>query len=136
MVDDPPTHESLDVWHVAMVLILEIYRISRSLPAEERYGLVSQMRRAAVSVAVNIAEGAGRHARGDFLRFLSIARGSLREIDCLLRIVERLGFVHAADLEVARALAERVSRMLNRLRRSLLPRNPSQHAARTTQHAG
>jgi four helix bundle protein len=134
MAATAPTHESLDVWRVAMELVVEIYRLSRKLPTEERYGLVSQIRRAAISVALNIAEGSGRHARGDFLHFLSIARGSLRELECIVAIVERLGLSRSSDLETARALADRVGRMLNRLRRSLLPRSPSKHAQRSTKH--
>jgi four helix bundle protein len=118
-----------------MELVVEVYRISRKLPTDERYGLVSQIRRAAISVTLNIAEGAGGYARGDFLHFLSIARGSLRELECIIAMVERLGFLRGSDLERARKLADRVGRMLNKLRKSLLPRRLSKHEARKTKHA-
>src|SRR5688572_13996476 len=86
----PPTHESLLVWQASMDLVAAVYRLTKLLPIDERYGLSSQLRRAAVSVAVNIAEGSGRVARGDFLHFLSISRGSLREVECFLSVTERL----------------------------------------------
>ena len=75
-----------------MDLVVSCYRLTRRLPAEERYGLVSQVRRASVSVPANIAEGHARTHRGDYLRHLSIARGSTAELQTLLDLCERLGF--------------------------------------------
>jgi four helix bundle protein len=76
-----------------MELAADVYRISNAMPGEERYGLISQMRRAAVSVAANIAEGAGRDSSNDFARFLSIAGGSLSELETHLLLSEKLGFI-------------------------------------------
>jgi four helix bundle protein len=129
------THKDLIVWQVAMDLVVAVYKVCRALPRDELYGLVSQLRRAAVSVAVNIAEGSARTARGDFLHFLSIARGSLRELECLLEIVARLGFLTNAETDNARQLAARVGRLLSGLRKSLVSRSPTKHQARSTKSA-
>lgn len=96
-------HERLDAWQKAMDLMVECYRIARLLPVEERYGLASQIRRAAVSVPANIAEGCGRGGGGDRLRFMSIARGSLCELRTLLAAVERLSYVSHSELQHAQA---------------------------------
>ncbi|MEJ7746020.1 MAG: four helix bundle protein [Luteimonas sp.] len=85
-------HERLDVWQDAMSLVEAIYRLTSAFPDSERFGLVSQMRRAAVSVPSNIAEGAARRSTLEYLRFLSIARGSLAELDTQISIASRLGF--------------------------------------------
>ena len=84
------THKNLDVWARAIDLTELVYRITSALPADERFGLVSQMRRAAVSIPSNIAEGAARGSTRDFVRFLMVARGSLSELDTQLVLVERL----------------------------------------------
>jgi len=85
-------HQRLDVWRDAMELVALVYAFSAKLPAEERYGLSSQMRRAAVSVPSNIAKGAARRSPAELVRFLLIARGSLSELDTQLLLAERLGF--------------------------------------------
>ncbi|HUQ80089.1 MAG TPA: four helix bundle protein [Gemmatimonadaceae bacterium] len=77
-------HRQLVVWQKAVELSLHAYRLTHDFPREERYGLSSQLRRAAVSVACNIAEGNGRRYRREYINYLSIARGSLREVDTLL----------------------------------------------------
>lgn len=86
-------HEQLDVWQDAMELVVLVYRLSGQFPDSERYALTSQIRRAAVSVPSNIAEGAARRSRPEYLRFLSIARGSLSELSTQVQIAERLGFL-------------------------------------------
>jgi four helix bundle protein len=106
-----PLHYSLDVWKDAMRLAREIYRVSAAFPDAERFGLTTQIRRAAVGVASNIAEGAGRGSRIDYARHLRIARGSLMELDTQLWIARDLAFVH--DIESIQALAQRVVAMLN-----------------------
>lgn len=88
----PRPHHQLDVWHDAIALVEAVYRLTSSFPTDERYGLTSQLRRAAVSVSSNIAEGAARRSRKDYLHHLSIARGSLSEIETQLVIARRLNF--------------------------------------------
>ena len=117
-----PSHERLDVWQRAMELLVECYRIARLLPSEERYGLASQIRRAAVSVAANIAEGCGRSAAGDRLRFFSFSRGSLCEVRTLLAAVKMLGYVKSSDLERALDLTLGCGQLISGLRRSVRSR--------------
>ncbi|MDV0439644.1 four helix bundle protein [Xanthomonas sacchari] len=110
-------HERLDVWRDAMTLVESIYRITEHFPDSERFGLIAQMRRAAVSVPSNIAEGAARRSTAEYLRFLSMARGSLSELDTQTQLAVRLGF-SGADAPLA-ALLDRVFSRLNALIRSL-----------------
>lgn len=86
-------HEGLDVWRDAMDLVELVYRFSSGFPTDERFGLTSQLRKAAVSAPSNIAEGAARRSTAEYLRFLSISRGSLSEVDTQQQIALRLGFV-------------------------------------------
>ena len=114
-------HRRLVVWQRAMELAVEARALARRLPAIERFDLASQMRRAASSVPANIAEANGRHHRGDQVRFLSVARGSLMELDTHLEIAVRSGYVREPDLAKARALIDNVSLLLARLSRSVSP---------------
>jgi four helix bundle protein len=84
------THKDMKVWSRAMNLAESIYRLTATLPSDERYGLTSQMRRAAVSVPSNIAEGAARGSSAEFIRYLMIARGSLSELETQLILINRL----------------------------------------------
>jgi four helix bundle protein len=86
------THENLRVWQYSMELVELVYRETASYPIDERFGLIIQLRRAAVSVPSNIAEGAARGSDAEFIRFLYIARGSLSEVQTQLKIADRLGF--------------------------------------------
>ena len=101
-----------------MELVEEIYRITTVFPAHEQYGLVSQMRRAAVSIPSNIAEGAGRNGHREFARFLSIARGSLSELDTQHQIAIRLGYAKPGN-EQAELLLGRVGKLLSGLYKKL-----------------
>lgn len=92
-------HYQLRVWQDAIALVKAIYGLSHQLPKEELFGLSSQLRRAAVSVAANIAEGAARSSSKEFAHFLTIARGSLSELDTLLIICIEIGYFEAATLE-------------------------------------
>ena len=95
-------HQQLRVWQEAMDLVVAIYSMTSSFPSVERYGLASQMQRAAVSVPSNIAEGAARGSKPDFLRFLHIARGSLSELETQCQIAQRLGYMNdISALELA-----------------------------------
>lgn len=109
----------LVVWQRAIELTTEIYRVTESFPNAEMYGLTSQLRRAAVSVASNIAEGAGRGSKGEFRQFLNTARGSLCEVQTQLIIAGSLGFAGSEKLLHAESTANEVGRMLNGLIQSL-----------------
>ena len=117
------SHRDLIVWQKAVDLVEHIYRLTECFPAEERIGLVFQIKRAAVSVPANIAEGYARSSRKNYAQFLSIAKGSLMEVEALLTIAQRLGYVKAAGVVPSRALIEEISKMLTRLRERLL--NPT-----------
>ena len=86
-------HHELRVWREAIELVKEVYRVTSAFPREEAYGLTSQMRRAAVSVPSNIAEGAARISRKEFLQFLSVGRGSLSELETQVVIASELGYL-------------------------------------------
>jgi four helix bundle protein len=110
------------VWQKGIALVKEIYILTRGFPDEERYGLISQMRRAAVSVPSNIAEGQARHTTGEFVQFLSHAEGSLAELDTQIRVSKELGScvgAMATQAECVAQLADELRRMLNSLRRKL-----------------
>ena len=112
-------YQDLKVWQVAVDLAVESYRCSAQFPSHERFGLTSQVRRAAVSIPCNIAEGQGRAHRKEFLNSLSIARGEVQELETLFVIAERVEYADAGRLETPRELCDHVSRMLSQLRRSL-----------------
>lgn len=110
-------HERLEVWADSMTLVEHVYRVTSRFPDHERFGLVSQMRRSAISVPSNIAEGAARRSTSELLRFLSIARGSLAELDTQLQISRRLALHDASDDTAT--LVDRTFARLNALIRSL-----------------
>ena len=85
-------HHDLLAWQQAMALVKQVYALTASFPSDEKFGLVAQMRRAAVSIPSNIAEGAARQSNREFSQFLVIARGSLSELDTQIRIAQDLGF--------------------------------------------
>lgn len=122
-------HERLDVWRDAMSLVEMVYRVTAEFPESERLGLTMQLRRAAVSVPSNIAEGAARRSTAEYIRFLSMARGSLSEAGTQLQIAGRLGFT-SRETGVD-ALLDRTFARLNALIRSLesSPRNIREDAA-------
>jgi four helix bundle protein len=91
-------HHDLRVWQDAMALVRRVYEFSKQFPADERFGLTAQIRRCAVSIPSNIAEGAARSSRKEFAQYLMIARGSLSELDTQLRIAHDLGFADASAL--------------------------------------
>ncbi len=111
--------EDLVVWQRSMSLVLAIYEISRTFPADERFGLTSQIRRAAVSIPSNIAEGHQRHTTRDYIRFVATAEGSLAEVSTQLRIAVDLKYCERKAADPALAEMNEIRRMLNALRRSL-----------------
>ena len=102
-----------------MSLALEVYRVTETFPQTERFGLTSQLRRAAVAVPSNIAEGHGRSTRGEYKNFLSIARGSVMEVEVQLTLAERLGYVQSPVLAKALDYCDATSRMITKLKRAL-----------------
>ena len=92
------THKDLEVWKLSVALVLDIYQLSLSLPKDERYGLSSQIKRAAISVPSYIAEGAGRKSTKELLRYLDIANGSLSELETQLIIIEKLNFAEVSEI--------------------------------------
>ena len=115
-----PSYRNLVVWTRAMDLTVSVYRLTALLPREETFGLRSQARRAAVSIAANIAEGKGRHSLPEYLRHLSIANGSLKELETHVLLMERLALVPSEELAKTLSSAEEIGRMLHGLRRALL----------------
>ena len=107
------------VWKKAHALALDIYRVSAALPRAEVYGLQAQMRRAAVSIPTNLAEGSGRSTNRDFARFVSNAIGSASELDYQLLLAADLGYVEPADIASVKITVVEVRRMLSSLRKHL-----------------
>lgn len=112
----------LVAWQKAMDLVVLVYQGTASLPKEEIYGLTAQMRRAAVSIPSNIAEGHARRTTPDFLHFLSIARGSLKELETQVLIARRLDFINEKQESELTGLTAEVSRIISGLTRSLKER--------------
>jgi len=112
-------HKKLNVWQVSMQFAKEVYQTTSSFPSEEKFGLVSQMRRSAVSIPSNIAEGAARQGKKEFKNFLSIAQGSLSELDTQLDLSVRLGFLEEKRYENLSNEMIMVDKMLTSLIRSL-----------------
>ena len=108
-------HKKLDAWLKAIELTVETYRQTEQLPGDEKFGLISQMRRAAVSIASNIAEGAARDTKKDFIRFLHNATGSLSELDTQVIICIQLGYLSKDACELLNEQMERESKLLTGL---------------------
>jgi four helix bundle protein len=115
------SYRDLIVWQKSMDLVERVYRMTRVFPKEEMYGLSSQIRRAAVSIPSNIAEGQARKSTAEFLHFLSIAQGSRAEVETQTLIAQRLGYVTQAQIKEILSLLDEISRMLNTLRTKLQP---------------
>ena len=113
------THKDLDVWQAAVVVAERTYRLTRTFPREEVFGLTAQMRRSSVSIASNIAEGAARRGAKQFAQFLHVAAGSASELDTQLEIARRIGLGEPDEVERAQAEVGRVAMMLQGLIRSL-----------------
>ncbi len=116
-------HKRLEIWEEIMKLVEEVYELTKKFPADEMYGIISQMRRAAISIASNVAEGCARRSTREKVQFFIMARGSLSELDAQLEISLRLNFINKQENEVVTERFERVSRMLQGLINSRLIRN-------------
>lgn len=124
------TFRELDVWHLGVELAETVYRVTARFPKSELFALSSQMRKAAISIPSNIAEGRARESSREFLHFLSISRGSLAELETQLELAIRLDYT-GSDLHAARAQSEVLGKKLNRLQttiRAQLPTAKSQRA--------
>jgi four helix bundle protein len=119
---DKGSLEDLQVWRRALDLDDAVYALTKRWPKDEVFGLTNQVRRAAVSVPSNIAEGQGRRSDGDFLRFLAVALGSLMEVKTQLIIGQRQGFATEEEVASVIGIGEEVARMLVALRRALTNR--------------
>lgn len=115
--------EKLEVWQKAIEFADDAYRMTAKFPSDERFGLTSQLRRAAVSISSNIAEGTSRSSKVDFARFVEIAYGSLMECVSQLHVAKRQGFTDETSLAEALSNADRLARMLSGLRASLRPKD-------------
>ncbi len=115
--------KNLVVWQKSIELAIIVYNITRSFPAQEKYGLVSQMNRSAVSVASNIAEGAGRNNTGEFYQFLGIANGSISELETQTIIAQRLKFISDIDFVNLSEQIDIIQKLIYRLKESLKNKN-------------
>jgi four helix bundle protein len=123
------SHKDLLVWQKSVTLASKVYRVTRELPDEERYGLTRQIRRAAISVASNVAEGAGRSRRAEFIHFLHIARGSLTELETQVSIAMELKMLrpeHRLEEDI-----REIGRMLTGLIRRLIEHRPVDRVVRS-----
>jgi four helix bundle protein len=112
-------YKDLRVWQKAMDLVVEVYKLTGHFPDSEKYGLISQMNRSAVSIPSNIAEGSGRNSPREFHQFLGIAKGSLAELETQLEISKRLSLYTEYNYEVLFKLAQYVGKMISKLQSSI-----------------
>ena len=113
------SYKDLVVWQKGMSLVEEIYRLQKLLPKEEKFAIGDQMRRAAVSIPSNIAEGWGRASTKEYLNFLSIANGSYCELETQLDICRRTGIINEEELEQALSLSDEIGKMLSSMIKKL-----------------
>ena len=116
------SYKDLVVWQKGISLAKLVYKLTQQFPPEEKFGIVAQMRRAAVSIPSNIAEGQARHTTGEFIQFISHAEGSIAELDTQLILATELAFCQETDARSAFELIDELRRMLNVLRRKLISR--------------
>jgi four helix bundle protein len=117
------SYKDLVVWQKGIALAKLVYQLTKNFPSEEKFGLVAQMRRAAVSIPSNIAEGQARHTTGEFIQFISHAEGSVAELDTQVILSTELKFCRDVGAETAFELIAELRRMLNVLRRKLAARH-------------
>lgn len=109
----------LKVWQVAYSLAIKIYEYTKNFPKTEQYGLVTQIRRSAISISANIAEGYDRRSRKEYIQFLSIARGSLSEVETYLLFSRDLGYITLEEYDILESLRREVGKLLRGLVNSL-----------------
>lgn len=113
IIDKP--HKKLDVWKLSMKFVLDIFDITKTFPAEEKYVLIPQVRRSVLSIPSNIAEGAGRNTKKEFANFLHVAQGSLSELDTQLEIALQLKYIATDLYDTLNTTMERIDKMLTGL---------------------
>jgi four helix bundle protein len=114
------SYRDLKVWQEAMSLAVQAYEITAAFPREEIFGMASQIRRAATSVATNIAEGYGRNSSGSYVHFLKVSQGSLKELETLLLICDRVSLASSRQIARMLTLCDELGRMLRSLIRSIM----------------
>ena len=115
------SYKELKVWQKAMILVKEIYSVVKLLPREEQFALSEQMRRSAVSIPSNIAEGFGRNSKNDYVRFLNITKSSSYELETQLYICVMLKYVSKEQTQTALALTDEIGKMLSTLAKTIVP---------------
>ena len=116
------SHKDLTVWQKSMDLVVLVYKLMEKLPKEERYSLCDQIRRSAVSIPSNIAEGKSRNSIKEYKHFIGIAKGSVAELETQLLICERIGYFNKEEISNTLGLLDEVSKMLTKLNNVLAPR--------------
>jgi four helix bundle protein len=116
-------HKNLNAWIKSFEFVKEIYSVTDKFPSEEKFGLVSQMRRAAVSIPVNIAEGAARKSNKEFIQFLHISLGSMTELDTLILLSSELGFVEKLQADILIEKLDTIGKIIYGLIKNLETKN-------------
>ena len=132
VIGKPQSYRDLLVWQKSIALAKTIYKLTAAFPLEEKFGLISQMRRAAVSVPSNIAEGQARNTTGEFVQFISHAEGSLAELDTQLALAVELGFLMLDKTNSCADSIDELRRMLNGLRRVVSGQKPAASSSKIT----
>ncbi len=112
-------HKNLDAWKLSMDLVIEVYKETEKFPNHERYGLIDQIRRAAVSIPSNIAEGAARQTKKEFMNYLHIAQASLSELDTQIELARRLSYMDESSRQTVESRMERIDKTITGLIRHL-----------------
>ncbi|VXC20184.1 four helix bundle protein [Maribacter litoralis] len=112
-------YKELKIWEKSMILVEEVYQLMRKLPSDEKFGLISQIKRSSISIPSNIAEGAGRNSKKEFAHFLNIANGSTTELETQLILFVNLKFLLETDINNALALCKEIKNMNYALQKSL-----------------
>jgi four helix bundle protein len=128
------TYTDLVAWQKAMTLVQEVYKVAQRLPAEERYGLAAQLRKSAVSIPANIAEGQGRKSSSEFRYHLSVAIGSLHELETELMVAGRLSYADESEVAALLQHSSEVGRLVHGLYRSLPQQRVTAHRPLPTDH--
>lgn len=120
------SYRDLHVWQEAMAIAEAVYLLTKSFPQSELYGLTTQMRRASVSIAANIAEGNGRETSGAYVQFLRMSQGSLKELETHLLLSQRVGLTQDVQIEPILGNCDKLGRMLRALIRAIQDKNRSE----------